>query len=77
MIPVIIISMFFVTLLYLYYKVSVEGKVSTFQKWILAICSIGVLAIVDKVKLLVWVVLVCVMLMIKHFTKKNKRDELA
>lgn len=67
-------SVFFIALMYIYYKVSVYGQISPFNKWLLAICSLVVLAIADKVKLLIWVIAVGIMWAIKHFTTKKQNN---
>lgn len=76
MIPVIIMSVFFIALMYVYYKVSEHGHISPFNKWLLAICSIVILSIVDKAKLLVLGVAFGVMWAYGQI-KKRKKDGLA
>ena len=72
MIPVIIEITLFIVLLYAYYKVSVQDRVSTFYKWVILMSSIGVLAFADKIKLIVWGVIVFVVWIIKYLTEKQK-----
>lgn len=76
MIPVIVMSVFFFALMYVYYKVSVNGQISPLNKWLLAICSIVILTIVDKTKLLVLGVAFGVMWAYGQI-KKRKKDGLA
>ena len=71
----IIEIMFFIALVYTYFKVSITGKVTTFSKWIIALCSMGILFFADKIKLLLFVIAIAVIWIIRH--KKRNNDELA
>lgn len=58
-------------LLYTYYLLTVSNKLNTFYKWVLTFLSIGVLALSDKVKLVMWIIVVAVFWVI-HYSKKHK-----
>lgn len=66
----------FALLLFVYFKVSYSGKVTTFAKWVITLSSIGILAIADKFKLVLWLIVVGLIWLIKY-SKKKKNDELA
>jgi len=65
----------FLILLYTYFKVSATGKATTFTKWVITLSSIGILVIADKVKLLIWLLVVAAVWLIKY--KKKGNDKLA
>lgn len=61
----------FIFLLYTYFKISVTGRVTTFSKWAITLSSILILAIADKFKLLIWLIVVGFIWLIKYYKKKN------
>ncbi len=74
MIPIAIMLFFLLVLIYVYYKVSAHGKISKFNKWLLVICSMSILAIADKIKLLIWAIAVSVLWVIKYLTTKKENN---
>ena len=63
----------FVILLYTLFRVS-TGKVTTIAKLIMTACSIGILAIADRVKLFIWIAIVGLIWILKYrkmFKKKQ------
>lgn len=63
----------FVILVYILFDIS-AGNTTNRTKWILMICSVSILAISDKVKLLFWFLGVAVMYSIKQFTAKRQNN---
>lgn len=76
LLPVIVEIILFIALMYTYYVVSVSDKVSTFYKWIIILSSVGILAIADKVKLLMFIITVTILWLFKYH-KKQSNDRLA
>lgn len=70
-IQLVFLAVFIATLIY----ISVTGKVTTRIKLILTLSSIGILCF-DKIKLLIWAIVVGAIWVIKY-AKKNNKDELA
>lgn len=68
-VQIILFSIF----IYLLFDIS-AGNVSNKTKWAIMICSVFILAISDKVKLLFWVIGVGIMYLIKHFTAKRQSN---
>lgn len=62
----------FVILIYVLFDIS-AGNATNRTKWILMICSVSILAISDKVKLLFWFLGVAIMYSIKQFTAKRQK----
>lgn len=62
----------FSVLVYTLFDVS-AGNTTNKTKWILMVCSVSILAISDKVKLLFWFLGVAIMYLIKHFTAKKQK----
>lgn len=61
-------------LLYTLFEVSNKGRCSNTAKWVIMLCSIGILAISDKVKLVIFCVWFSVAWFINNITaKKNGR----
>lgn len=63
----------FALLLFVYFKVSYSGKVTTFAKWVITLSSIGILAIADKFKLLIWLLVIAAVWLIKYKKKGNDK----
>ena len=61
----------FGVLIYTLFDIS-SGNTTNKTKWVLMVCSVTILAVSDKVKLLFWVIGVGVMYLIKHFTAKRQ-----
>jgi hypothetical protein len=61
----------FGVLIYTLFDIS-SGNATNKTKWVLMVCSVTILAVSDKVKLLFWVIGVGVMYLIKHFTAKRQ-----
>jgi len=62
----------FGVLIYTLFDIS-SGNTTNKTKWVLMVCSVTILAVSDKVKLLFWVIGVGVMYLIKHFTAKKQK----
>lgn len=61
-----------VLLVYCIYLVTNKGIATNFVKWVMAISSIGILAVADKFKLIAWIITVSVIWIIKYKKKKNE-----
>lgn len=59
-------------LVYCIYLVTNKGVTTSFVKWVMAISSIGILAVADKFKLIAWIVTVGLVWLIKYKKKKNE-----
>lgn len=66
----------FIILMYTYYRVSTQGEVSDFSKWVITLSSVGILFFADKIKLLIWLIAVGVIWLIRYY-KKEKNDRMA
>ena len=77
MMVVMIITQFIMLVIFLYciYILSMNKGNMKFYKWLMVLSSFGILFIADKIKLLLWVVVICGIWLIKH--KKQQDDELA
>ena len=75
---VILQIVLFFCLTYTLFNISRKGQVTTSAKWILMLCSMGILAIADKVKLFIWVIMVSIIWVVQYLTtKKENNDRLA
>lgn len=63
-----------VLLLYCIYLVANKGHASSFVKWVMFISSVGILALADKFKLIIWLIVVAFMWLIKHYKKRKKNE---
>ena len=68
----IIEILFFMLLLFTYFKVSYSGRVTTFSKWLVTLSSIGILFFADKIKLLLWLICVGAIWVIRYKKKNNE-----
>lgn len=57
-----------------YYYVSVNSKYKTVTKWLIALLSISILFLSDKIKALLFAITICGMFAIKYFTKKRENN---
>ncbi len=62
----------FAVLLTTYFYIS-TNKERNWPKWIVAICSVGILGLADRIKLLMWVITVGFIFFIQYFHRKKQQ----
>ncbi len=63
----------FVILLAALFYASSQKRITNAPKWIITICSIGILALADRIKLIMWLATVGIIYLIKYLHPKKQQ----